>query len=89
MLAADTVTATIHTHRLQPGRHISRDVIARDVVPARAVTLPRAECMEARPDWGEYLPLVTFRMVERALYARGMLPPLPDRDHAYFVGVEK
>lgn len=89
MTAADTVTVTIHTNRLQPGYHISRDTIARDVVPPRVVTLPRAECEEARPDWGEYLPLVTFRMVERALHARGQLPPLPDRDHAYAIGVEK
>jgi hypothetical protein len=88
MSTAETVTATIHTHRLQPGHHISRDIIGRDVIPPQVVTLPRAECLEARPDWGEYSPLVTFRMVERALHARGMLPPLPDRDHAYYVGVQ-
>lgn len=87
MSTAETVTATIHIHRLQPGSHISRDIVARDVIPPHSVTLPRHECIETRPDWGEYSPLVTFRMVERALHARGLLPHL-GRDYAHYVGIQ-
>lgn len=86
MTTADTLTAIIHVNQLEPGTHISRRTIARDIVPPVLVTLPLAECMECRPDWGQYSPVVTFPAIERALKARGYLCPLPrDLEHQYGV----
>lgn len=88
MNAAATLTAVVHIDQLEPGTHIARLTIARDVVAPRLVTLPLAECMEPRPDWGEYSPIVTFPAIERALRARGYFPPL-HRDYQYRFGIEK
>lgn len=83
---ADTLTAIIHVHQLEPGTHIARRTIARDIVPPVLVTLPLAECMESRPDWGQYTPVVTFPAIERALRARGHFAPL-HHDQQYSFGV--
>jgi hypothetical protein len=43
------------------------------VISEEIVEIPDQECKETRPDWGEYLPLVTFPAIERALKKRGFL----------------
>ena len=80
----ETVRIELQIDTLEPGTHISRRTIARR--PWAVVDLPRAECMEARPDWGEYSPIVTFPAIERALRARGHIPLLGP-DHSWRYGI--
>lgn len=80
----ETLRVEINVQTLEPGHHIAREVIARR--PLCVVDLPRAECMEPRPDWGEYFPLVTFPAIERALRRRGYFPPLAE-DERYSYGI--
>lgn len=76
----------VDTCQLEPGTHISRKVIAR--LSSTQHELPDAECREVRPDWGEYLPIVTLPAIERALLRRGLLPHLPD-PFVYYFGIVK
>lgn len=84
----ETITAIIHVHRLEPGKHIAKKIIERDVVKPVLVELPKAECMEPRPDWGQYLPVVTFTAIEKALKVRGHFPQL-EGDLQYSYGIQK
>lgn len=84
---SNTLTATVHVHRLEPGRHFMRAILQRNVTPLASVELPLDECQEPRPDWGQYSPVVTLPAVERALRARGyMVPPLSS-DCEYYFGI--
>lgn len=51
--------------------------------------LPDDACREVRPDWGEYLPVVTFPAIERQLQSLGAFPMLPEngRTQAYRFGI--
>jgi len=75
---------TVKTYCLEPGTHLSRKPTT--LISTTHIELPDEECKEPRPDWGEYLPLVTFRAIERALDRRGALPPLGP-DHRYFMAI--
>lgn len=81
----DTVTVAAWIVTMEPGRHISRRTIAER--PAFTIDLPRAECAEPRPDWGEYSPVLTFPAVERAIRRRGLFPPLASPDERYSFSV--
>lgn len=81
----ETLTVRLWIDTLEPGRHISRETIARRLVGD--VALPLADCKEARPDWGEYFPLVTFDAIWRALRRGGHVPPLASDAERYRYGV--
>lgn len=84
MTTTETITAEIWIDTLEPGTHISRKTLA--TVKARTITLPRADCSEARADWGEYFPIVTAQATERAIKARGHMPAgLPHNQRYSFI----
>ena len=82
---SETCRAVVRVNRLEPGRHIFRKTVQRDVIPARYFDIPCDECKEVRPDWGEYFPLQTLPALERALRARGAFSAVigPDCEFSY------
>lgn len=81
----NTITAIVHVHQLEPGRHISRKTVQHNVVPPVTYELPLEECEEVRPDWGVYHPVQTFPALERALRRRGAFDSVigPDCEFSY------
>lgn len=81
-----TITVTVSIHQMEPGTHFCKKILA--VLESKEYTLPRAECSEPRPDWGEYSPIVTHPAIERVLRRMGAFTPLP-ADQQYFFGVKR
>jgi hypothetical protein len=84
--APSTVRVSIWVDTYEPGNHIARRKIGSRL--DAVADLPGHECAEARPDWGEYSPVVTFPAIERALQARGLLSRLTDPHKAYSFSAE-
>lgn len=79
-----TIKATVYVHEQEPGTHILKKTVKRNAMPPKTYEIPLEECMEARPDWGEYLPLKTLSALERALRKRGAFPFNLPPNHVYF-----
>lgn len=79
-----TVRVTVIVRQLEPGTHFDRKSVSS--VSEMEYDLPADECMEIRPDWGQYSPIITYPAIERALNRRNIFVPLP-ADQRYFYGV--
>lgn len=74
----EILTVVVERCELEPGSHIARKIVS--VLGSERIELPKGECEEKRPDWGEYRPLVTFPAIERALRRRRRLGYLPQSE---------
>ena len=75
----------IYRNELEPGTHFSRKTISSQLV--EVVELPEGDCKEVRADWGQYLPVVTFPAIERALRLRGKLGFIGSQNHCWSFSV--
>jgi hypothetical protein len=81
----ESVQVTVFVWTLEPGSHLSREIIGRRV--AAEAIVPASAVSETRADWGEYSPIVTIRAAERLMRARGFMPALQNRDEQYALRV--
>lgn len=80
--------ATVHVHELEPGSHISKKIVRRDVFEPKHYEIPDDECMETRPDWGVYKPIKTLPALERALRKRGAFNGILDPNQVFYFGFD-
>jgi hypothetical protein len=85
-MSETTCKAVVNVYRLEPGTHISRKTIDRNVLPPVEYEIPEVECKEKRPDWGEYLPVKTMPALERALRKRGAFDAVIGPDCVFYFG---
>ena len=62
----------LYANQLEPGTHICRKIVSQRLIGT--VEVPDDECKEIRPDWGVYLPVITFPAIERSLRAHHLAP---------------
>lgn len=77
----ETLTVQISRYRMD-GAHVL--AMPKDLLERYTVDVPRADCMEKRPDLGQYSPIVTTNAIERFLRKAGHFGPLPAGERWYY-----
>ncbi len=71
-MKANTLAFGVWLNELEPGSHTMRKTTKRTLYYQGEVA--REVVSEPRPDWGQYLPVVTLPALERYIRAQGLAP---------------